>query len=236
LRNAVGARRDHDNVLDLSPNYADAKLVVGAHNYVVGSLPWGVKMASSLVGISGNKSKGLTYLREAADGGGEASVDAKVVLVVFLRREHRYAEALDLAHGLVTAFPRSSLLKMEEANILHDQEKNQEAANIYKEIWQAGHAGHYPGQHYEIAAMGWGDVLRSEKNYAGAAAAYELVNQNAQADREIQQKASLAAGQMYDLLQNRDLAIKKYQQVIALKADNAPADVARRFLKSAYRE
>jgi hypothetical protein len=41
---------------------------------------------------------------------------------------------------------------------------------------------------------------------------------------------------MYDLLQNRDLAIKKYQQVIALKADNAPADSARRFLKTAYRE
>jgi hypothetical protein len=41
---------------------------------------------------------------------------------------------------------------------------------------------------------------------------------------------------MYDLLRNRDLAVKKYEQVIALKADNAPADSARKFLKSAYRE
>lgn len=236
LRNAVGARRDHEKVLELSPNYVDAKLVVGAHNYVVGSLPWGVKVASSLVGISGNKAKGLAYLQEAADGGGETSVDAKVVRVVFLRREHRYPEALELARGLATTFPRSSLLKMEEANIVRYEEKNQEAVNIYKDIWQAGRAGHYPGQHYEVAAIGWGDVLRSERNYAGAAAAYELVTEDAEADPELQQKASLAAGQMYDLLQKRALAVKRYQQVIALKGDTAPAESARKFLKSAYRE
>ncbi|HVO62728.1 MAG TPA: hypothetical protein VMT53_17465 [Terriglobales bacterium] len=236
LRNAVGARRDHEKVLDLSPNYADAKLVVGAHNYVVGSLPWAVKVASSLVGISGNKAKGLEYLREAAEGGGETAVDARVVLVVFLRREHRSPEALDLSRHLVTAFPRSSLLKMEEANILRDQAKNQEAATIYREIWQAGHAGRYPGQRYQAAATALGDLLRGEKNYAGAAAAYELVTQDAQADPELQQKASLAAGQMYDLLQNRGLAVKKYQQVIALNSDNASADSARKFLKSAYRQ
>jgi Iml2/Tetratricopeptide repeat protein 39 len=236
LRNAVGARRDHERVLDLSSNYVDAKLVVGAHNFVVGSLPWGVKVASSLVGISGNKAKGLTYLREAAAGGGEASVDAKVVLVVFLRRERRYPEALDLARSLVKSFPRSSLLKMEEANILRQEDKNQEAINTYNEIWQAGRAGRYPGQHYQAAAIGLGDLLRSEKNYAGAAAAYELVTQDEKADPDIRQKASLSAGQMYDLLQDRALAVKKYQQVIAMKADTAPADSARKFLKSAYRE
>lgn len=236
LRNAVGARRDHEKVLNLAPTYADAKLVVGAHNYVVGSLPWGVKVASSLVGISGNKAKGLTYLREAAEGGGEASVDAKVVLAVFLRREHRYSEALDIAHNLVRSFPRSSLLKLEEANILRDQNKNEEAASLYREIWQAGRSGHYPGQRYQAAAIALGDVLRGQKQFAAAASAYELVHQDANADPELQQKANLAAGQMYDLLQNRDLAVKKYQEVIALKADTAPADSARKFLKSAYRE
>lgn len=236
LRNAVGARHDHEKVLELSPTYVDAKLVVGAHNYVVGSLPWGVKVASSLVGISGSKTKGLSYLREAADGGGEASTDAKVVLIVFLRREHRFSEALDLAKNLVASFPQSSLLKLEEANILRDMEKTDEAAAVYREIWQGGRSGRYPGQHYEIAALALGDLLRSEKNYAGAAAAYELVNQANPVDPELQQRASLAAGQMYDLLQNRELAVKKYQQVIALKADNGPADSARKFLKTAYRE
>ena len=51
LRNAVGARHDHERVLELAPNVVEAKLIVGAHNYVVGNLPWGVKIAASTVGL-----------------------------------------------------------------------------------------------------------------------------------------------------------------------------------------
>jgi len=236
LRNAVGARRDHEKVLELSPNYVDAKLVVGAHNYVVGSLPWGVKVASSLVGISGSKEKGLRFIREAADGGVETKVDAEVMLMLFLRRERRFAEAYDIDRALVAAYPQSCLLKLEQANLLRDMDEPQESAAIYREVWEAGRNGRYPAQHYEIAALGLGDLLRSQKDYASAAAAYELTAQVPDADPEIHQKASLAAGEVYDLQSKRDLAVKKYEQVIALKSDSGPANVARKFLKSAYRE
>src|SRR5258708_34269141 len=77
LRNAVGARHDHERVLELSPDYLDAKLVVGTHNYVMGSLPWSVKVAVALAGFSGSKEKGLQYLCGAASCRGENSVDAK---------------------------------------------------------------------------------------------------------------------------------------------------------------
>src|ERR1700724_1590762 len=83
LRNAVGARHDHERVLELNPNYVDAKLVVGAHNYVVGSLPWSVKAAVAIVGLSGTKEKGLQYLHQVADSAGENSVDAKGWLGLF---------------------------------------------------------------------------------------------------------------------------------------------------------
>src|SRR3954463_1299648 len=93
LRNAVGARHDHEKVLELDPRNLDAKLIVGAHNYVVGSLPWGVKAASSMVGLGGSKEKGLEYLQAAAAGNTETSIDAKIVLIVFLRRERRFDES-----------------------------------------------------------------------------------------------------------------------------------------------
>lgn len=236
LRNAVGARHDHEKVLELSPDYADAKLVVGAHNYVLGSLPWGVKVAASLVGLGGSREKGIRLLREAADGGGEAAVDAKVVLVVFLRREHRYDEALELDRGLVSQYPQSSLLALEEGNLLRAMDKPLEAAASYRRVWKSGREGHYPAQHYELVALTLGDLLRSQKDYEGAAAAYELVNQVPQPDPELKQKASLSAGEMYDLLRRRDLAIKKYQEVIALNSGNGPAESARKFMKDAYRE
>lgn len=236
LRNAVGARRDHEKVLELAPSYTDAKLVVGAHNFVLGSLPWGVKVAASIVGLSGSKEKGLDYLRQAAAAGGETSVDAKAVLILFLRRERKYDEALQIVRELEPQFPQSSLLPLEEGTLLRALDKPQEAAAAYRHVWQAGRAGKYPGQRYESAATNLGDLLRSQKDYGGAAAAYELVNEVPQADPDLKQHANLAAGEMYDLLSKRDLAVKRYQDVIAVNSENGPADSARKFMKEAYRE
>jgi len=118
LRNAVGARHDHEHVLELDPHYTDAKLIVGGHNYVMGSLSFAVKVAVALVGLSGDKRKGIEYLYDAYHSDGETSVDAGVVLLVFLRREHRYADALEIATALAPRFPRNYLFLIEQANLL----------------------------------------------------------------------------------------------------------------------
>jgi hypothetical protein len=236
LRNAVGARHDHERVLELDPHYVDAKLVVGTHNYVMGSLPWSVKVAVALVGLTGTKEKGLEYLREVADSNGENSVDAQVVLSVFLRREHRYDEARVLMHGLAARYPRNYLFLLEEANLLRASGHAPEAAAGYRQVWQNGREGKYGNLHYELAAWGLGELLRSQKDYAGAAAAYEMVGQAPEPDPETLQKANLAAGEMYDLLQKRDLAMKKYETVLAENGATPPAEKAREHIREAYRE
>ena len=235
LRNAVGARHDHERVLELDPKYTDAKLVVGAHNYVMGNLPLAVKIAVALVGLSGDKEKGLQYLNDAYHANGETSVDAGVVLMVFLRREHRYSEALQITGALGPRFPRNYLLPLEEANLLRLSGKTDEAEEQYRRVWQNGREGKY-NLHYEIAAIGLGDLLRSEKKYQSAAAAYEMVGEVTDADPELLQKANLGAGEMYDQLQKRDLAVKKYEAVVATNAGNAEAEKARKRMKDAYRE
>jgi tetratricopeptide (TPR) repeat protein len=236
LHNAVGARRDHERVLELNPNYVDAKLVVGAHNYVVGSLPWSVKVAAALVGLGGNKEKGLEYLREVANSNGENSVDGKVVLSLFLRREHRFDEARVLMHDLSAHYPRNYLFPIEEANLLRSAGHMQEAAAEYRKVWQDGRDGKYNSLHYELSAYALGELLRTEKDYSNAASAYELVSTVQNPDPETLQKSNLAAGEMYDLLQKRDMAMKKYQVVLAENASTAPAEQARRYIKEAYRE
>jgi tetratricopeptide (TPR) repeat protein len=236
LRNAVGARHDHERVLELDPQYADAKLVVGAHNYVMGNLSLAVKMAVALVGLSGDKEKGLQYLNDAYRANGETTVDAGIVLMVFLRREHRYGEALQIATTIGPRFPRNYLLPLEQANLLRVSGKNSEAEEQYRQVWENGREGKYGNLHYEIAAIGLGDLLRGEKKYQAAATAYEQVSEVAGADPELLQKANLGAGEMYDQLQQRDLAVKKYEAVVATNSGNAEADKARRRIKDAYRE
>ena len=236
LRNGVGARRDHERVLELDPSYVDAKLVVGTHNYVVGSLTWEVKVAVALVGLSGTKEKGLQYLRELGQSNGENAVDAKVVLSLFLRREHRYDEARVIMEELETSFPKNYLFSLEVANLLRDSGRWDDAAAGYRKVWQTGRDGKYGALHYELAAWGLGELLRSRKDYAGAAAAYELTNEVANPDPETLQKANLTAGEMYDLLRERDLAVKKYQTVVAENGGTPLAEEARRFIREAYRE
>jgi tetratricopeptide (TPR) repeat protein len=236
LRSAVGARHDHERVLELNPNYVDAKLVVGTHNYVMGSLPWAVKAAVALIGLSGSKEKGFQYLKDVSAANTEASVDGEVVLSLFLRREHRYAESLAVMRVLIPQYPRNLLFALEEGNLLRAMGQDGEAAAAYRKVWQAGKIGRYPGLHYELAALSLGDLLRSQKNYTEAAAAYELVGQVSQPDPEMLQKANLGAGEMYDLLEKRDLALKKYQAVAASDANASLGVTARERIKTPFRE
>jgi len=236
LRNAVGARHDHERVLELDPAYTDAKLVVGTHNYVVGNLPWSVKVAAAIAGLSGSKDKGLSYLREVAKSDGENSVDAKVVLTLFLRREHHYDEAMGYMQDLTAKFPRNHLFLTEIANLQRASGDLPAAQATYRRVWQNGREGKYGTLHYELAAWGLGELLRTKKDLPGAAAAYELVNQAPAPDPDILQKANLAAGEMYDLMQKRDLAMKRYETVLAGNANTGPADQARRYIREAYRE
>ncbi len=236
LRNAVGARHDHERVLELDPNFVDAKLVVGTHNYVVGNLPWSVKMAAAIAGLSGSKDKGMAYLRDVAKSDGENAVDAKVVLTLFLRREQQYDEALGYMNELTSKYPKNHLFLTEVANLQRAAGRLPEAEATYRKVWQNGREGKYGTLHYELAAWGLGELLRSKKDLGGAASAYELVNQAPNPDPDILQKANLAAGEMYDLMQKRDLAMQRYQTVLAGNANTGPADQARRYIREAYRE
>jgi tetratricopeptide (TPR) repeat protein len=236
IRNAVGARHDHEHVLEMDPDYLDAKMVVGTHNYVVSNLPWSVKVAAALAGLSGNKEKGLEYLRDVARSDAENSVDAKVILSLFLRREHNYDEALGYMRDLSAKYPKNHLFPTEVANLERAAGHLDEAEAMYRKVWQNGREGKYGNLHYEMAAWGLGELLRSEKDLSAAASAYELVNEAPNPDPDILQKANLAAGEMYDLLQKRDLAMKSYQAVLAGNANTGQADQARRYIKEAYRE
>lgn len=236
LRNAIGARRDHEEVLKLAPDYADAKTIVGVHNYVAGSLPWAVKAAASLVALNGNKQKGIQYLYDAANAGGETSLDARIALALFLRREQRFADALAVVRGLTATHPRNYLFALEEANILKDAGRGPESVAAYRNVLALGRQGNvYFHPHLELAAFGLGEALRGQHDYAGAAEAYESVRESPTADSDLLEKANLAAGEMYDVLHQREQAVKKYQAVIMANAASPSAEIARRYLKEPYR-
>jgi tetratricopeptide (TPR) repeat protein len=235
LRSALAARHDQERVLQLDPSYADAKTLVGTHNYVIAGLPWMIKVAAAVVGVSGNRKKGLEQLQEAAAAGGETAVDANVILGLFYRREQKYDLALQRVRGLIAAHPKNFLFLLEEANLLNAAGHGQEAIAAYRRIVQQGKDGYFTDPHLELAAFGLGEALRGQRQYQDALAAYESVNQYPHRDPELRQKADLSAGEMDDVLQKRDLALAKYKNVIAQNSSTPEADLARKHLKQPYR-
>lgn len=235
LRNATAARRDHERVLQLKPDYVDAKMIVGMHNYMVGSVSWAVKVAAALVGLTGSKTKGIQYLNEAANGGGESSVDAKVVLALFLRREQKYDEAIKLVSSMERAYPRNFLIALELANLQNAAGHAPEAIAAYRRLLEAARQGVYVDPHIEQAAYALGEALRGQRDFQGAAAAFDSVASYPNVQPEMQERANLAAGEMYDVLNERELAVKKYQAVISSGGNSPRAGVARKRLKHAYR-
>jgi tetratricopeptide (TPR) repeat protein len=234
LHNAIGARHDHERVLELDPNYVDAKNVIGIDLYVIGSLSWPVKVAASVAGLSGNKEKGLQYLRDVAvHGDPEVAWDAKIALAMFLRREQQYAEALQIVGGMYQAFPRNFLMATEYAHLLNAAGHGPQAVAAYKKIVAGCRTNAFTVCRIEIPAYGLGEAMKGQRDFQGAADAYSLAA-SAAAEPEFRQKAMLKEAQMYDAMQKRETALVKYKAVIAANSDTESADLARRYMKQAY--
>ena len=235
LRNAVAARHDHERVLEIDPKYIDAKTVVGAHNYVVGSLPMPVRVMAGMAGLGGSKKKGLQYLEEAAKQGHESSVDARVALALFLRRESRYGEAETIVGTLTRQYPKNFLFALEECNLLKDGGKGPEAISCYEKLVDGAKAGQYAGARVEFATFGLAESLRGQKDYEGALKNYESTASVPNGQLNLKQRAELAAGEMYDITRRRDQAVQQYQAVIAQDNSSTQAEIARKLLREPYR-
>ena len=234
VRSAMGARRDHERVLELDPDYVDAKMTVGIHLYIIGSLNWAARTAVALFGVSGNRQKGLEYLREVSRAHGTSSNEAAMALSLFLRREQRYAEALELVDHLSREYPRNFLLAAEYAHLLNAAGHGRQAIAQYRAVLERGRAGKYSQFLPEAAAWGLGISLRGQREFEEAAEAFDEVAANQDADPVLIDRATLAAGEMYDTLQRREEAVAHYKKLIANGRSNPYTLAARKHLRRPY--
>jgi len=144
LREAKAARQLHAQLLTINPNYLDALLVLGTYDYVVGSLPWYLKVLASLVGHRGDRARGLAEIKRVTEEGHWAREDAKSFLAVLYFREKRYPEALAILEGLARSYPRNFLIPQEMARAYKAQGDWRAAAEAYDAIL-AKHAAGAPG-------------------------------------------------------------------------------------------
>jgi len=235
LRLAIEAKDDHERVLQLDPDYVDAKLVVGVYEYVVGALPGPFKLLIGFAGITGSKTRGLALLNDAGNRGAVTSVEARTTIALFLRREARYQEAIDVVRGLKKEYPRDYLFSLEEANLRKDAGQGMGAVAAYREILAANaKPGYFYSARMELTYFGLGDALRGQRHYSEAAQSYEQAAWTRNVGPELKIRSLVAAGECRDLNGERQQAVKDYQAAIDIGPDTSRADSARKYLRNAY--
>ncbi|MHB1935709.1 MAG: hypothetical protein ACYCOR_03910 [Acidobacteriaceae bacterium] len=236
LHLASASRKDDDAVLKLDPNYVDCYLIVGVHDYVLGSLTMPLKVLAGLVGIHGSKSKGFKDLERVGQYGIINSVSARTSLAIFLRREAQYPKALEVIDGLQRQYPHNFLFALEHANLLKDSGQGIRAIAAYQALLRLATApgGYYPDPHLEMAYYGLGEAARGQRQIAQAAIAYESATAQPTASPLMKRRAHLAAGEMLDLLGQHAQARKQYDAVLALGTNSDQAKPAAKYESSPY--
>jgi tetratricopeptide (TPR) repeat protein len=237
LRDATSARRLHNRISELEPDNVDARLVQGLHDYIVGSLPWHFKMLGFLVGIHGDKEKGIRTVQNVAANGKLNKYDAQILLCALYRRENRTRLAIPIVQQLIGRYPRNFLLRLELAQMYsmagdgaHGLEALEEVARL-----KTQHAPGFDRLSWEKIYFQQGSIQfwynqldRSLENMKRVTAKAEEVDLNTGV------QAYLRMGQIYDMKQQRQEAVAAYKKAIAYAPEADAAQESRKYLAAPY--
>ena len=238
LKDATAARKLHNRISELEPNNVDARLVQGLHDYVVGSLPFGFKMLGFVIGIRGDKEKGIRTVQEVAKNGKLNRVDAEILLCALYRRENQSKLAVPLVQDLIRRYPRNYLLRMELGQMYSQAGDGVRGLQALEEVARLKEH-HAPGFdrvpwekiYYQQGSIQfwYNDLDRSLENMKKVAAASDDVDLNTGV------QAFLRMGQIYDMKQRRADAVAAYKKAIAFAPQAEAAQESRKYLSTPYR-
>jgi tetratricopeptide (TPR) repeat protein len=232
LHEASAAFKYHSALLKTDPDYVDAYLVVGMNNYVVGSLPWYVKVLASLSGRHGDREEGIRQVKSVTERGNFARDDAKVMLAVLDQREKMYAQALALYQDMARSHPRNYLLRYEAANLFGALNDWHSAALAYDAIvarQQAGDSGYEKAPIAKVLYQS-GQAYEHLQQYESALDRYSEAGALPRTGRYIY-ASELAAANLYTRLQQPGAARSHYQRVADATPDTEEGKTARNALK-----
>jgi tetratricopeptide (TPR) repeat protein len=213
-------------------------MLEGVHDYIVGSLPWHLKLLGFLAGFRGDREEGIRTVEDVAAHGDRNRVDAEILLCVVYRRERRPQKAVPLLQSLISRFPRNYLLRFETAQMyadLGDKKNALAAVQRIEDLKAAGYAG-YDRVAPEKIYYARGTIQFWYNDLDQALVNMKRVTARSQdLDLNTSTFAWLRVGQIYDLTGQRALAVQAYQQTVRLAPDSDAAKLSREYLSAPYR-
>jgi len=141
LKDASAARNAHNRAAEINPGAMDARLIQGLYDYIVGSLPWHMKMLSFLAGYHGDRESGIKTIQIVSEKGVQNKYDARVLLAAIYRRERRPMDALPLLVSVSERFPRNYLFRLEMVQMYSDAGNKKAALVVLDDVETMKKAG-----------------------------------------------------------------------------------------------
>lgn len=238
LRDATTARKMCNRIPDIDPSFIDARLAQGAHDFLVGSLPWSYRFLGMLAGIHGDREGGIRTIKLVAEKAKYNRYDAQIILAAIYRRERKPDQAIPLLSALIERFPRNYLLRLEMAQMYADLGNKDESLAILQQVENLRKSGS-PGYahlseerilYYRATTQFWyNDLDQSLENFRRIAPHVERLDLNAAI------LVWMRIGQICDLKGRRSEAIAAYRQAINLAPQSDAAKEPRGYLSSPYK-
>lgn len=238
LRDASTARRLHNRVSELDPSNVDARLVQGLYDYVVGSLSFTFRTLGFLVGIHGDRQRGIRTVQDVAAHGSTNRVDAQLFLAALYRREHQTRKAVPIVLSLIQQFPRNFLLRLELSQMYSMAGDKDHALAAVREL-----AALKTRRVAGLDRVPWDKIWFQEGIvefwYNDLGHALENMQRVTAAGEEVALNTGVAArlrlGQIYDLTGHRAQALAAYRSAIEYAPSAVEAQESRKYLVTPYR-
>lgn len=233
LHEGKQALKDNERLIKLDPNFTDAYYVIGLANYTVGMLPWYIKWVTSLAGVHGSVSQGIADLVRVSREGHYERVDAHIVLVAIYERQKRYAEAMSLLRGLVSAYPENYLAPLEIARVQKAEGNWRAAARTYDSAVAKFVDGENDPGRIPQAEFLYLDG-EAQEHSGQLRKALDLYHRAGKVPGKSMQsfRADLAAGRLDERFKNPSRAKEEYQIVARSVPDTDVGQQARQALES----
>lgn len=230
VRYSQQANAIHHQLFQDDGSYYDASLLPGLYDYLSSGLPWYVRWLTG-----GDRERGFRSVNLAVEKGRWASEDARLIRMMLLVRENRFADALKDADYLSGKYPRNYCFQMARGQILEQMGRREEANGAFLRILKLAEERSPNYQRIELSRFRW-DVANKilVPKPQAALEIYQSILSDPTAEERWKVLAELQSGCALDLLGRREEAVGRYRTVLGMKEYGNSHAAASRHLKEKY--
>ena len=206
-----------EKVVEKDPDYYDAYLGLGMYHYYAAVLPKIVRPLSFLLGIEGDRVKGIDEVKLALSKGTYARGSAKYFLAksVYLKEEN-YEAALPLYKELITDYPHSFSLQMQLAICYRNLKKYDLSIQTIKNSLQSQSLNEYPylrSQLYYHLGKTYSEMNDFDQAVPAFKNACKIARSKSGEESWVYARSLFSIGYSYEMMGSLDKALKYYSQI-----------------------